>query len=104
EIAGSLPASLSGFTMPSLLGDRDVDWQLFAEEYETIDSLLPQTASIQQAMVELALFGMTMSLHDDHLAYWPVDETKIYLGQLSPGTPAPTLGIVTSPVTATATS
>ena len=101
EITGSLPASFAGFTLPSLLGDRDVDWQLFADEYSTIALLLPQTATIQHALVELALFGMTMSLHDDHLAYWPQDETKIYLGQLSPGTPAPTLGIVTSPVTAT---
>ncbi len=104
EIAGSLPSSLSAFTLPSLLGDRDIDWQLFADEYDAISSLLQPTASVQQALAELALFGMTMSLHDDHLAYWPQDETKIYISQLSPGTPAPTLGIVTAPVTKAVTS
>lgn len=104
EISGSLPSGTEGYALPSLLGDRDVDWQLFADEYEAIAALLPSTASVQQALAELALFGMAMSLHDGHLAYWSTDETKIYLSELSPGTPAPTLGIVTSPVTPTVTS
>jgi carboxyl-terminal processing protease len=101
EIAVSLPSSLSGFTMPPMLGDRTIDWDLFAEEYDTIASLLSQSAGVQQAMAELALIGMTMGLHDDHLSYWTQDETKEYVSQISPNTPVPTLGIITSPITAT---
>jgi len=104
EITQSLPSDLTVFTLPPLVGDRDVDWQLFADTYSTIAQLLPQTETIQQALAELALFGMTQSLNDDHLSYWPQDETKDYLAELSPTTPAPTVGIVTSPATTSATS
>lgn len=104
EIAQSLPADLSDMTLPSLLGDRDVDWQIFANTYGAISLLLAQTPSVQQALAELALFGMTQSLHDDHLSYWPPDDEKVNLAHLNPTTPAPTLGIVTSPITATTTS
>jgi carboxyl-terminal processing protease len=104
EIAQSLPANLSDMTLPSLLGDRDVDWQIFANTYGAIALLLSQTPSVQQALAELALFGMTQSLHDDHLSYWPPDEEKVNLAHLNPDTPAPALGIVTSPITATTTS
>lgn len=104
EIAQSLPADLSHMTLPSLSGDRDIDWQIFANTYGAIALLLPQTPTVQQALAEVALFGMTQSLHDDHLSYWPPDEEKINLAHLNPDTPAPSLGIVTSPITATTTA
>jgi carboxyl-terminal processing protease len=91
-------------TLPSLLGDRDVDWQIFANTYGAIALLLPQSASVQQALAELALFGMAESLHDGHLSYWLPAQEKINLAQLTSAMPVPTLGIVTSPITATATT
>ncbi|HWE63638.1 MAG TPA: hypothetical protein VHB98_18140, partial [Chloroflexota bacterium] len=104
ELAQSLPADVSGITLPPLLGDRDVDWQIFANTYGAIALLLAQTATVQQALAELSLFGMTQSLHDDHTSYLPTDEEKQELAQTNPAARAPTLGIVTSPITATTTA
>ncbi len=101
EIARALPPTVTGATLQGLSGNHDADWQIFAKTYNAIAGQLVQTTAAQQELSELALLGMTISLHDDHTAYLPPNRMKVELAQLNPTTPAPTLGIVTSPLTTT---
>ncbi|HVA91829.1 MAG TPA: S41 family peptidase [Chloroflexota bacterium] len=100
EIAATLQANgvsaPSSLHEPAFVGERDQDWRLFTQAYNVWSALLPTHLLIPGALAELALYGMTGSLHDDHTSYVPGDELKPLVGQLFDSGPIPTLGLVVS--------
>ena len=91
----------SSMREPAFTGSREQDWRLFAQAYTNLNSLLPATFVIPGALAELALAGMTGSLHDDHTGYVPGNQLKPLIGQLFDSGPIPTLGLVVSITSAT---
>ncbi|HVC79105.1 MAG TPA: S41 family peptidase [Chloroflexota bacterium] len=86
---------------PAFTGSRGQDWGLFAHAYASLNSLLPASSVIPGALAEVALAGMTGSLHDDHTDYVPGDQLKPLIGQLFDSGPVPTFGLVLSIISAT---
>ncbi len=93
-----IPESISE---PVFSGSRDHDWQLFAQAFQRLNSLLPAGLFIPGALGELALYGMTGSFNDNHTAYLPADQLHPAVAELFNSGPIPTLGLVTSPISPT---
>jgi carboxyl-terminal processing protease len=86
----------SSMREPAFTGSREPDWRLFAQAYKRLNSLIPTNLVIPGALAEVAISGMTASLHDDHTGYVPGAQLKPLIGQLFDDGPTPSLGLVIS--------
>ena len=56
-------------TLPTLDGNRQNDWTAFAAVYQQVESHLPASNTVRQALASATLTGMVSSLEDNH-ARW----------------------------------
>lgn len=99
-----LPGAFDGLSLPPLTGDSTADWQTFALAYKALLARIQPLPPVLQAVAQICVSAMAESLHDDHTVYLQPAFMKLIIKQLFDEGPTLTLGIVTSPITTTATA
>ena len=99
-----LPGAFDGLSLPPLTGDSTADWQTFAQAYTALIARLQPVPQVLEAVAQICMSGMAGSLHDDHTGYYEPQFMKLIAKQLFDESATPSLGIVTSPITATTTT
>jgi carboxyl-terminal processing protease len=56
-------------TLPLLDGNRQNDWNAFAAVYQQVESHLPASNTVRQALASATLTGMVSSLEDNHVRW-----------------------------------